>query len=160
MAGWTFFQFYGLFHPKSEKQDATRLLYQVSLFQMEMLGSFLNEAGHASQATDLDSLNQAVYSANYTHQRLVLAMGESKLTPLQSIGQLMQFIMRLQIGGERSLRKEEVETLQQISVKFKEMYAVYEELMASRGGIVDSNNDKLVQLDSQLSAYIQEKLYQ
>jgi hypothetical protein len=160
MAGWSLYQFYGLIHPKSEKQDAARLLYQVSLFQMELLGSFLNEAGHASQTSDLDSLNQSVYSANYTHQRLVLAMGESKLAPLQSIGQLMQFIMRLRIGGERPLKTDEVETIREVSVKFKEFYAVYEQLMSSGSGIVDSNNEKLIKLDAEISAYIQGKLFQ
>ena len=41
----------------------THLLYQVSLFQMELLKSYLEEAAQSKDTEGLDAVGQALYSA-------------------------------------------------------------------------------------------------
>src|SRR4051812_25932155 len=78
-----------------EDHDATHLLFQVSLFQMEILKSNLDTAAQSKSTNELDTLKQALYSAAYTHERLVLAAGgDGKLTALSFISQLSQYVQR------------------------------------------------------------------
>ncbi|HEX7056261.1 MAG TPA: S-adenosylmethionine decarboxylase [Bacilli bacterium] len=130
--------------------DPRRLLYQVALFQMEVLNGYLSETGTIATTRQLDVLRQAAYAADYTHERLVLAVGEKHLTELKSIGELLEYILRLQIGGDRPLNKKETETLQNASGIFSQMFEVYGALFSSGGGIYSSQNEKLKLLDTAL----------
>lgn len=158
MAGVSLYQLLHLLYDGGDKRDASHLLYQVSLFQMELLNSFLDDAAHATSTGQLNGLKQAVYSAGYAHERLVLAFGEKRLSPLNSVSQLMQFILRLQIGGEREIRPGETETMQQASEMFKRLYEAYGTLVTSGGSIVSSQNEVMQEVDEELTQYIQEKL--
>jgi hypothetical protein len=147
-------------HAHGNTEEPIHLLYQVSLFQMELLNSYLNETGKITSTQELDSIKQSLYSAGYTHERLALAVGKDELSPITSINQLMQVVMRLQIGGERPLKTEEIKTLQEASKQFKELYASYEKLISSGGKIVSSQNEKLKKQDADLSELLRKKLLQ
>lgn len=145
---------------QGEKQEPVHLLYQVSLFQMELLNSYLIEAGKSKETGELDNLKQSVYSAGFTHERLVLAVGTDELTSLACVTQLMQVIIRLQLGGERPLKTEEIKTLLDAAGKFKGIYESYGKLMSSGGGIVSSQNKELHKLDAELTEILRKKLLQ
>ena len=108
LVAWSFVRFIEL---KTNDHDtggnAVQLLYQVSAFQFELLGNALQEAVDASTTDGLNMLRQSLYTANYTHEHLVLAVGTKRLTPLDSLTDLMQYILRLQIGeiGRASCRE-------------------------------------------------------
>jgi hypothetical protein len=154
---WPVIQVYGWLHKHQEKHNATQLLYQVSLFQMELLSGYLHEANHMVNTAQLNNLKQALYSADFTHERLVLAAGEGELASLHSTSQLMQIILRLQIGGERGLRPEEQQIFADAATRFDKLFAAYQKLMASGGAIVSSQNDKLVEVDDALNDWLKQK---
>jgi hypothetical protein len=158
---WPVYQVINMLGSHKEDHNATHLLYQVSLFQFELLNSYLGEAGKIKDTAELNVIKQALYSAGYTHERLVLAVGGNKyLTSLNSHTQLMQYIQRLQIGGERQLRSEEIQILQESANQYKTIYQVYEKIMASNGDILSSQNAKLTELDSALTTLIRKKMLQ
>src|SRR4051794_13206781 len=107
---WPFYQLYDTFHSRAGKQDVVYLLYQVSLFQMELLNSVIGDGTNYRDTNQLNVLKQAAYAANYSHEHLVIAVEPDSLAELQSIPQLMQYILRLQIGGNRLLKPDEVTT--------------------------------------------------
>ncbi|MDD9269889.1 S-adenosylmethionine decarboxylase [Paenibacillus sp. GCM10023248] len=158
---WPIYQLVQMIGPHKEEHDATHLLYQVSLFQMELLKSYLEEASKSKSTDELDASELALYSAGFAHERLVLAAGGSEfLTPLSSITQLSQYLQRLQVGGERALKPEEQQILKEAATQYKSMYDIYEKIMASNGDIVTSQNDKLAKLDTDLTTFLRKKLLQ
>ncbi|NOV04049.1 hypothetical protein GC097_29160 [Paenibacillus sp. LMG 31457] len=158
---WPVYQLSQMLGHHKEEHDATHLLFQVSVFQMELLKSNLEEAAQSKTTDELDGSKQALYSAGYTHERLVLAAGGADyLTPLSSMTQLTQYVQRLQIGGERALKPEELQTLKEAGLQYKSMYEVYEKIMASNGDIITSQNTKLAELDRNLTAFLRKKLLQ
>lgn len=159
-AGALFYQLYGLVHANTGGRDATRLLYQVSLFQMELLNSSLNAAGSAQNTDQLDLVKQTVYAANYAHERLVLALGEERLNDLSSLTQLMQYILRLQVGGQRALKPDEQQTLQDAGKLCSQMYEAYGKLLTSSDAVVSSQSAKLAKLDGEMSSLLKKKLLQ
>ncbi|WP_187273975.1 S-adenosylmethionine decarboxylase [Paenibacillus sp. N3.4] len=158
---WPVYQLLSMLGPHKEEHDATHLLYQVSLFQMELLNSYLSEAGQMKETGELNAIKQALYSAGYTHERLVLASGgNAYLTSLESLTQLTQYIQRLQVGGERPLKTDELQTLKEAGTQYKNMYSLYEKMMASSGRIVSSQNSKLIDADHSLTSMIRKKMLQ
>ncbi|MFK7694192.1 S-adenosylmethionine decarboxylase [Paenibacillus sp. HJGM_3] len=141
-----------------KRYDSTKLLYQVAQFQMELLSSALSESGKIKETEELNELRLIVYSANYTHERLVLAMGESKLTALRSLPELLQLLLRYQIGGERPLKPDETDTLNRAAGLFKPIFESYGKLLTSGGEVVGSADDKLHKADEELYAMLHKKL--
>jgi hypothetical protein len=151
MAGLMVYQLYSAIKPVSHQQDPAMMLHQVSVFQLELLNSFLAEASVARSADDLNSLKQAVYSAQYTHEKLILAVGEQKLSKLSSVSDLMQYILRLQIGGDRPLDEQEIIVFQEVHESFKQLYNTYKTLFSAKGEIITSQKQKLEELDLMVS---------
>ncbi|PZE19953.1 S-adenosylmethionine decarboxylase [Paenibacillus xerothermodurans] len=160
LLGWPAYQIYGMLNQPSHKEDAGKLLYQVSLFQMEMLGSFLHDMDKAQDTGRLDALRQAIYTANFTHEHLVLAYGEEEVAPLRGLSQLMQYVVRLQIGGQRPLKAEEAQTLAEVRHHYAELYEAYRKLMSPRNQIVASQNEKLAKTDKAVADLLRKKLLQ
>ncbi|WP_028547658.1 hypothetical protein [Paenibacillus sp. UNC451MF] len=157
---WPVYQIIGMVSEHSEKQDAGKLLYQVSLFQMELLSSYLHDTDKVKDTESLNPLRQAVYTANFTHQHLVLAFGENSLTPLESLSQLMQFVIRLQIGGQRPIKSDEVQALLEVRKQFDDLYDAYGKLLSSRGDIIASQNQRLQKDDKAMTDLLRKKLLQ
>lgn len=157
---WPIQQMAGWFQPKEHQHKPIYMLYQVSLFQIELLNSYLSEASQSKSSRELDALKQILYSTSFTHERLALALDEDQLSSLSSISQLMQLVVRLQIGGERPLKSEEIKILQEAAMEFRGIYAAYEKLMSSRGSIITSQNELLEKHDKELAERIRKKLLQ
>ncbi len=155
--GWPTYQLYDWISAKRETRDAAQLLYQVALFQIELLNSSLQSAAGATNTEQLNALKQAVYSAEYAHERLVLAFGEDRLTALSSMAEMMQWIMRLQLGGSREIRPEETGALKETGVSFKALYDTYASLMSSGGEVIPSKNDDLIRIDRELTGLLRGK---
>ena len=115
--------------------DAKRMLYEASLFQVELMSGYIGEAAGAASTGELDGLKQAAYSAEYTHARFVKALGGG-VPELRSASALMELIVRLQIGGERRLKPEEAEALAAAAPYFAELHDAYAALLD--GGAVDA----------------------
>jgi len=155
---WPVYNIYGYLQPQGRAADAARLLYQVALFQMELLNNSLAESSKARTASGLNSLRLAAYSANFAHERLVLAYGEDRLAKLHSVEKLLQYVLRVQIGGERAVRAEEQETLAMASEQFAAIYEVYGKLLHSSGKPSSSADGELRKLDKQLSELLEKRL--
>lgn len=136
------------------------LLYQVSLFQMELLNSYLLDSGKFKNTDSLNALRQAVYSAQFAHDHLVQAFGEAKLAKLESLGEILQYLLRLQIGGERPLKSDEIQTMVEVGKQFNEMYEAYGKLLSTTGGVVDSQNARLSKSDQSVTELLKKKLLQ
>lgn len=156
MISYPVYQIFDFMGTKETRADAVQMLYEVSLFQMEMLHSELQEAATAERSSELNELKKTVYGANFTHDRLVAVVGSKSLYPMDSIKELMEYIMRLQIGGDRGLTDEEKEGLVQISEQFSQCYELYRELFSSEGKVYGSKRDELHQLDQSISQLIKE----
>ena len=155
---WPIYRIYGYLNQHTGSYNASVLLYQVAQFQIELLNSSLTEAAKAQDTRGLDSLRLSAYSANYTHERLVLAVGEGKLTPLHSIDQLVQYVLRVQIGGARALRPDEKETLAKAGQIFKDIFEGYGKLLSSSGKPLASHNDELAKFDEELAELLKKRL--
>ncbi|WP_010270904.1 hypothetical protein [Paenibacillus senegalensis] len=156
---WPLFHISGMLKQSRSDQDAGYLLYQVSLFQMEMLANLLGEAENADHTGQLNALMQTAYSANYTHERLLLAVDRDRMAPLDSLPQLLQYIMRLQLGGERVIKPEELETLGELKQGYDEIYDLYSKLMRENSRrIIASANEQLKKKDGELAERIRELL--
>lgn len=138
--------------------DARTLLYQVSLFHMELLGSLLHESGGAKTSGELESLKQALYTATYTHERFALAVGTNRIAPLESMNELMQFMMRLQLGGSRPLKADEVKALHEASTIFDQLEAGYGKLLSSGGSVLSSQSKRVAEADEKLGAMLKKQL--
>ncbi|OAS17557.1 hypothetical protein [Paenibacillus oryzisoli] len=155
---WPVYQLVQMLGHQKEDHDATHLLFQVSLFQMEILKSSLEEALQSKSTNELDPVRRALYSAEYTHERLILAAGgKEELDSLSFMNQLTQYIQRLQLGGARALKADETVTLKEAQKQFGEMYEVYAKMMASNGDIISSQNTELSKLDRELTSFLRKK---
>src|SRR5690606_2695897 len=121
---WPCYQIVQSLGESTEKADASKLLYQVAQFQMELLNSALSESTRATSSEELNALLLAVYSANYTHERLDLAEGKS-LTNLSSLEEMIQYLLRLQISGDRPLKQDERDTFAQAEPLYKGIFENY-----------------------------------
>lgn len=153
---WPCYQLYEWYGAKQEKSDAVQLLYQVSLFQIELLYGYLNEAGKAKDTEQLNGLKQAAYSAFFTHERLAMALGKTGFGKLESVNELLQWIIRLQIGGARAMKPEETKLLQEAAEKFKPLFDDYGKLMTG-SGYVSSQGERLAKDDQALAELISGK---
>jgi hypothetical protein len=158
LLAWPVYQIYGMVLGFTEKQDPRKLLYQVSYFQMELLGSFLQNIDKTKDTEGLNSLRQAIYTANFSHEHLVLAYGSKELTQLQGLPQLMQYILRVQIGGQRALRADEAQTLLEIRKLFADLYDAYGRLLSSSYTIIGSQNTALIKADKAIVELIHKKM--
>lgn len=150
-------QGYRMMRPQSEHEDASRMLYEVSLFQMQVLNTSLLDAADSGGTNDLNALKLAAYSAAYTHDRLVNAVGKDKLYALPAIGGLVDAITSWQIGGNRPLREEEKELLKEYSGIFSGAVQSYQQLLSDGGQVISSKNDDLKKAGKQLADLIDGK---
>ncbi|OPA80326.1 hypothetical protein BVG16_06220 [Paenibacillus selenitireducens] len=135
---WPSYQLYQVFGGSDHREDAGRMLYEVALFQMGLVQSSLTEVASMSNTGQLDAVKLAVYSANYTHDRLVLAYGKDKLKPLDAFNKMLEFITSAQIAGYRPLHAEEKQMLQEVKKLFGELYEAYAQLITSNGHVISS----------------------
>jgi hypothetical protein len=151
-------QFKDWLKTRQDKDQATLLLYQVTSFQMELLGSSLNEASRITTAETLNEWKRSAYSALYAHERLSLAAGHGLPSKLESLDVLLQWIQRVQVSGERPLSKEEAELVQGIAKSYKPLMEAYGGLVDRDGGLNSSSANKLKKADSELAELVRKKL--
>lgn len=138
--------------------DARTLLYQVSEFHIELLGSLLHEAEKAKTSGELEPLKQALYTATYTHERFAISVGTERLAPLESLNELMQLMTRMQLGGSRPLKADEAKTLQEASTIFDGLQESYGKLLSSGGSVLSSQNGKIAEADRKLVQLLKKQL--
>lgn len=156
MVLWMVNQLIQVMFPGEATQDAEKMLYQVSLFQLELLNNALHEASISAWSTEqLNTLKQAAYAANYTHERYRQAIGPSKLTSLESLKELIQFVLRLQIGGYRELKELDREAIREVSEAYRELYESYAHLLSRNGSMNSSQNNELSRIDHETYEYLQ-----
>jgi hypothetical protein len=152
----TVIQLVGTLSPKEEPADAKRMLYEASLFQVELLSGFVGEAANASGTEDLNGLKQAAYSVEYTHDRLLQAWG-SAVPELHSVSGLMEFIVRLQIGGDRKLKPAEAELFAVIEPLVLELHEAYGALLTD-GGLDNASAVRLKEADEAIAKLLSEQV--
>ena len=113
LSGRPSYQIYKLMGGNTAREDAGRMLYEVAAFQMGLVQNALNEAAAMENMSQLVAVKLAIYSANYTHDRMVKAYDNDHLKRLASLNKLLEFIRSVQIAGDRSLHEEEKSILQE-----------------------------------------------
>lgn len=119
---------------KGKRDKTVVLLYQVTLFQMEMMDKTISEKSNVTSTAGLEEWRSAVYSAAYAHERLANALSDHLPVKLEGLEALMQWIARVQVGGGRSLAKEEAELLRQAAPLCTKLVSAY-------GRLVDDEAD-------------------
>ncbi|WJH32510.1 hypothetical protein N6H14_19345 [Paenibacillus sp. CC-CFT747] len=157
LVGWPVYQLADWYKNVTSRHDASYSLFEVSLFQMELLNSTLREAATAQDTGQLDTLKLAAYSAQFTHERLAAAMEEEGLADLASLPQLQQVLLRLQIGGRRTLKPEETQLIGEAAELFQRLYEEYGGLMGPNHRLIPSKNDKVRKFDKELQELLRKK---
>ena len=134
--------------------DAKRMLFEASLFQVELLAGHAAEAASAATTGELDGLKQAAYSVEYTHARFASAVGEG-VPELRSAGVLMEMLVRLQIGGERKLKPAEAEQLAAAAPYVSELHDAYAELYGEGGGVDRAAAERIRLADEEIAAILE-----
>lgn len=153
MALVTIVQWIGMLSRHEEKADALRMLYEVSLLQVELLSGFVGEAADVQSTADLNGLKQAAYSVDFTHSRLVRA-GGSEWPSLTSVAGLMDVVVRLQIGGGRKLSAEERELFTAAAPHFYELQQAYGSLLPETGELDRAAAAKVRETDAAIMELI------
>jgi len=133
MVLWGTYQLYDLYASKHAHQDASRMLFEASSFQVELMSRFLSEAVGVKASSQLDSLKNAVYSASYVHDRFVRVFPAGQIDDLASLKEMLQFLLHLQIGGDRPLKEEEQVLLHELEPIYKELTEAYSGMMNEKG---------------------------
>jgi hypothetical protein len=161
MLGWIFNSLYHLFYTPSEQQNGSHLLYQIVLFQFEIMNSTLADITNLKSTQQLKVIKQAAYSVDYTHERFLISLGSNKTVELVSMKRMMDYILRLQIGGDRPLKPEETQVFVNTGILYKQLYEEYAKLMINpNSGIIASQNAKIHKLDQALADIFSRKLLQ
>lgn len=155
---WPLYQLVDLVQSRSRTENTTRLLYRVSLFQIEMLSHSLNKAAAASGTRQLEALEPVLYSADYAHEHLVMALGSNRLATLDSPKEMMQYFTRLQLGGDRPLQERETQLIRKAAEKWEQMLMAYDGLLTERGRVNAAQNEKLENLDKELNGLLKNAL--
>lgn len=142
---------------KNDKERTTVLLYQVTLFQMEMLESAMNSSDTLT-TTALDEWRRAAFAALYAHERLSRAVGSTLPAKLEGVDALLQWILRAQVGGSRTLSKEEAELLTEAPKSYRLILEAYGSLMNGDGNINGASSVKLKKADIGLAELVKKKL--
>jgi hypothetical protein len=161
MLGWTLNSVYHVMHSPAGKQNDSHLLYQIVVFQIEMLNSTFGDIPNLKSTQQLTVLKQMAYSVNYTHERFLISLGAKKVVELNSLKRMMDYILRLQIGGDRLLKSEEIQIFVDTSILFKQLYEEYVKLMLDHAsGIAASQNTKIHKVDQAITDLFSRKLLQ
>jgi hypothetical protein len=157
--GWTLNSVYHVIQsPKKQPSDA-HLIYQIALLQLEMLNNKL--ANSPINTEDLTLLKQAAYAVDYTFERFLISLGTGKANELLALKRMTDYILRLQMGGNRPLRTEEIQTLSDSAILFKQLYDEFTLLMSSENnGIISSHNTKVHKFDQEIVELFSRKLLQ
>lgn len=100
---WPAMQLYGMLKPSHTSSDPLAMLYEVAQFQISLWQGTMQEAKRYESTAPLNKVKLVAYSANYTHDRLVRAVGGDRLAPLPGLSRFVEFITVLQISGDRQL---------------------------------------------------------
>jgi len=155
MIMWGSYQLIDLYQGKTSRANASRMLYEASQFQIELMSRFMSEAQNARTSAELNAVKNAVYSASFVHDRLVRAYPAGQIDGLESLAELLQYILHLQIGGDRPLKEEERETLHELEPVVTKLAEAYGGLMTERAELNRYERSLLKQLDDDLSKIVQ-----
>lgn len=147
---WAGYQLIDLYASRSAHQDASRMLFEASSFQIELLSRFMSEASSARTSEQLDALRNAAYSASFVHDRFTRAFPPGHIAELASLNELLQAMLHLQIGGDRPLKAEEQAVLKELEPVLAELSTVYSTLMSEDGTIQRYERRMLEELDRQV----------
>jgi len=153
---WFSYQLADLYTSKAAHQDASRMLFEASSFQMELMSRYLSEAKGIQLSSQLEKLTSAVYSASYVHERFARAFPEGQVDRLESLEKIMQYVLQLQIGGDRPLKEEELAKLQRLEPIFSELAAAYAKLMSDNGKLNRYESGLIRELDNRLLEVLKE----
>lgn len=159
LMGWTLNSVYHVIQSPEKQQNDAHLIYQIALLQFEMLNNKL--ADSPKNTTDLTLLKQEAYAVDYTYERFLISLGSSKAFELQALKRMTEYILRLQMSGDRSLKPDETKTFVDAAILFKQLYEEFTKLMINENnGIIASGNIKVHKLDQQIVELFSRKLLQ
>ncbi len=155
LIGWPVVQMYQVYVDVPERENALVMLHQVSVFQLQILNSSTAEAGRVDSTGALDSLQQAVYTAQFAHQRLMMAVGRGEVTEWGALNDFLQYVLSLQITGNRTLMPEEIQVLERMHAYVVAVQPVYKQLITDQGKLHTSVSEELAKLDEEMRLFLQ-----
>jgi hypothetical protein len=155
--GWPAIKLMGMVEQRHDPYEATRLLYQVSLFQFELLNSHVRSASLSTDSNQLELLKQSAYSVQYTHQRLSMALND-ELEELSGLDEMLEYIMRLQIGGLRLLDDKEAQVFDAAVPVLQRAYEAYKGVLSTKASVIPSKHAELIKADKDLFKIFHGKL--
>lgn len=144
------YQLVDLYAGKAAHENASRMLFEAANFQIEMMSRFMSEAKGVRTSGQLNSLKNAVYSAAYVHDRFANSFPAGQIDRLESLDELLQYVLHLQIGGDRPLKEEEREIMLEAEPLLAELAEVYAGLMTEQGKLNRYERGLLRDLDDRL----------
>lgn len=147
---WGTHQLLDLYASRNAHQNASRMLFEASNFQIELMSRFLSEAASAKVSSQLDALKNAVYSASYVHDRFARVFPSGQVDQLESLDGVLQFVLHLQIGGDRPLKEEEQALLKELDPLMAQLAEAYAGLMTENGKLNRFERGLIKDLDEQL----------
>ncbi|WP_052339447.1 hypothetical protein [Gorillibacterium massiliense] len=156
MAAGTIYQTVDWYRAKTDKPEAERYLYQICLFQMQALASALQQPPEG--APEMESLKRLVYIARFSHEKLVLTYGEDRVDTLDSLQELLSYLMGAQISGvpeSESGFAGDTNKWREMATLYKEISEHYAKLITTGGEVVTTQNDALAKLDREAMKLLQ-----
>lgn len=156
---WPISSLIGQANDRDHVDEVTRLLYQVSLFQMELLSSGIQAATSEISRDQLETLKQSAYSVLYTHERLSAAT-DGRLPEFDGIDEMMEYMMRLQMGGSDILASEATAVFNDAAPMIAQMHEAYSKLISSQGDLISSSLSALEKHDRDVYDLFHKKLFE
>jgi len=149
---WTAVRLYEWIGIGKQEPKAVLYLLQVSAFQQQMLAGALQDSGGAKESGQLNALARAVYSAQYSHERLQRAAAAGEVPGLAVYRELLSCLTGLQLSGNRPLTDAEKALLAGAAEQFKAFAQSYAEML---GGNREWNRKEIEKLKKQDTSIVQ-----
>lgn len=131
---------------KEPDPQAAYYLFQVSCLQMETLAGRLAQGG---EEKNLDSLKEAAYALQFTHDRLKRLYAGQNMVSLDSLPEMMAYFTGLELGEDKEAESARG-VFPELGNRYAEMAEAYGKLLTTSGRVVSSGNEKVKELDRSL----------
>ncbi|UHA74375.1 hypothetical protein [Paenibacillus sp. 481] len=151
---WPSYQIFSLVKDRDLPSNASRMLFEVSSFQMDMLHGAITRAKHAKSVNEWNEIKMMAFASAFAHERLANVFSEDDLNDLPSLKRIVDYVTAVQINGERPLKEEERHAMEAVQQLVANMQTVYAGLVNEEGRVLSSKWSELTTLDEKISALL------
>lgn len=157
---WTAARVYEWAGSNAREPKAVLYLLQVSAFQQQMLAGELQEAGGLQETGQLEALKRAVYSAQYSHERLLRAADDAAAPPAMGMyRELISCLTGLELSGRRPLTEAEKAMLTGAAEPVKALAGAYAAMLGEDREWNRKETEDLKRRDAELVEYLERSAF-